>query len=155
MYGVGGGVISAVTGKPKISRKFGNKATMSRWKDALLGEGVVNPIYVSKIFDEVWGRTMTTLDRWSEVPVSGAQPYKLYEPFFIIRNDDQAIYVDLVGEVVPSNDALDWYSNRFNIPLYKDALHKGIEAACRQWARKRWDKQFIVTEQGIQESKAE
>lgn len=152
------GVVSDITGKPKQTRRFGNSATLARWPDARLpgpsSTFTCNPRYVDLIFDEIWGRTLTTLERWSiDQPgsFSGTQPHKLIDPIYAITVDDKGLYIDLIGEIVPANDAIDWTANRFNSMGTKSFLRRGIEESCARWAGDKYDKSLVVTAQGIQE----
>lgn len=137
----------------KTTKRFGNSATLARFPDAKQGDSV-NPRYVGMMFDEFWQRVIVTLDRWSERQGGrdDGMAVKLAHPTIAIALDDKAIYMDLIAEVVPASEGLDWYANRFRMPDLKANLGRAVQIAANKWAVNDWDGALVVTEEGISEA---
>ena len=157
--------ISRFTGRPRRTKRFGNKATIANRPNALIygpnrSDRVVNPAVVAQIKDELWSRSITTIDRWSEQQGSGADAYagKLVQPLISVHYDDRAIYMDLVCEVVPADVGLRWYVEGFNTAAFRRNFERAIDMACTWFAEaqhnKQWNHIVVANEQSVSEARS-
>lgn len=152
--------ISALTGRSRRTKRFGNQATLAQFPDSIIqpdsGDPIVNPRLVNHMKAEFWGKIMVTLDRWSEREGGRdeGEAVKLAAPLVSIVLDDKRIYLDLIAEIVPADVGLRWYVESFNIARFRSNLEQAIDMACSWFATKQWNRIVVVNEQSVSEAKS-
>jgi hypothetical protein len=119
------------------TRKFGTKITLDHKTQRATKQRR------DVLFDKLWHRIFTTLSN-----PAGANGERLVKPTILFSIEPTCLLVDLKCELIDGWEGLQWFTNSFNGPAFRDGVNRGLTASLSFWGQEVYTKAIVVTESG-------